>query len=336
MDEQLLLGIQTQLRQLLEQNSAVSSRLEALEEEKLGDRGRELLNIHATAREKSLTLTFGETKDGREDISPTSLRLFLDHYDLTTAQNLRKGVKDWEDKEFRARELRLQLRGKPAEWLAHEQSMSQVWIRNDEEIKQKLIERYMGTQSIELNIIRFEELSQNESEGLSEYMTRCQRYGSEAFGSMDPTSTQQRIVWKFLNGIRDSEVRGAVIKEKWMKTDREAKSYEEVLKIAETAKMSKIATVATGGKTAADKLPKVAAAKVPVKKHQTRSNGARNKQSSSDSGRSSDSSTYFKKCHYCQTTGHWGGWKLCEKRKKEDPDWTPYPKRRKESDDKDF
>ena len=56
--------------------------------------------------------------------------------------------------------------GKVAAWIAQESVMRQECF---------------GTQSIELNIISFEELQKNEGESLVDYMTRCQNKGYQAF-----------------------------------------------------------------------------------------------------------------------------------------------------------
>ena len=42
--------------------------------------------------------------------------------------------------------------------------MLSTWVKDDVEIIRRLKERFMGTQSTELNIIAFEELSQNQTE----------------------------------------------------------------------------------------------------------------------------------------------------------------------------
>ncbi len=202
------------LQLVVESNRTLEQRLGVLEAEKTvkqeggtGQGGvsssgiREVVSVQMGGREKALTVTFGEN-----DCSASSLRLFLDHFNLAVEQNLQKEVKGWDDSEFRARELRLQIRGEPALWLSSESAMLKVWLKDDKEIIKRLKERYMGTQSLELNIISFEDLHQNEGETLAQYMTRCQLRGFEAFGAMqEPRSTQQRIVWKFLSGIRDND-----------------------------------------------------------------------------------------------------------------------------------
>ena len=298
------------------------------------------------AKEKSLQLTFGEG-----ECSPTALRLFLDHYNLAKNQNVKRGVAGWDDAEFRANELRYQLRGEPALWLSQENSMLSSWVADDEEIIRRLKERFMGTQSTELNIIAFEEVNQRQTESLSQYMTRCQGLGQQAFGELnEPRSTQQRIVWKFLSGVRDPEVRNAVIREKWMKSTTEAKSYDEILKIAETAKMARIATTATGrGNTTSGAVGAVSDSGYRGKVGQKRkgsdesyssrnSTGSEPSRSSIGSNRSSAGSTRSStgsgrgstgnesgnfKCYYCNERSHYGGWKACPKKGREDPGWTP-------------
>ena len=333
--------IMKKLEEIQNANNSMSERVAALEVKSEDQPKQEVASenpdhsnpkiiVGTSNKEKTLQLTFGD-----KECSPTALRLFLDHYNLAKEQNIRKNIDGWKDAEFRANELRYQLRGEPALWISQESTMLKLWVKSDTEIIQKLKDRFLGTQCIELNIIGFEELSQLPSESLSQYMTRCQQLGYEAFGEFDVQSTQQRIVWKFLSGIRDPEVRNAVIREKWMKNKNEAKSFEEVLKIAETAKMAKIATVATGGQKSSNNEAAKVLAMSGVKER--RNNYRRPLHSSSESyrsGRSSngsrtssssgtDNRTVNFVCHYCDQKSHYGGWKLCPKRLNEDPSWTP-------------
>ena len=286
---------------------------------------------HNHGREKRVIMTFGD-----EDTSPTSLILFLDHYEIARQQNLAKHVPGWGCANFRANELRYQMRGEVAMWISQESAMLNAeWTKDDEEIIKRLKTRFMGTQCIELNIMSFEDLRQDESESLASYMTRCQRRGMEAFGEMDPASTQQRIVWKFLSGIRDQNVRSQVIKEKWMASNREAKNYQEVLKIAETARMHHMATNATapGGSQPKAKVAAMTRSRVKDRREGSRhnssesakssySNSSSNSISSGGTSSSSGSMPNFR-CHYCNTTEHFGGWKFCKKRQDSEPNWTP-------------
>jgi hypothetical protein len=313
------------------------------ENQQAGGSGMTQVVVQGAAKEKSLSLTFGD------DESPMALKLFVEHYNLAKNQNMRKNVEGWQEKGFRANELRFQLRGRAAAWVLQESAMQSDWVKDDEEIIKKLLERYLGTMSVELNIISFEDLRQHEGESLSEYMTRCQEKGYQAFSDFGPKGVQQRIVWKFLSGIRDADVRKEVIKEKWMVSSSESKGFAEVLKIAETAKLTKVAVVATGGK--GNETGKIgAAARVEERRNAHRpyrSNGGRNAgrtahssgestSSGATSGRNSSGSskrgsaesdqgnvgTNFL-CHYCKERTHYGGWKMCERRRKENPNWKP-------------
>lgn len=295
---------------------------------------RHEFRVSTAAKEKTLTLTFG---DG--DCSATKLRLFLDQYHLAVTQNQRRQVDGWEDESFRANELRFQLAGEPALWVAQESAMLNVWTKSDTEIITRLKQRYLGVLSLELNIVSFEELKQGESETLAQYMTKCQQKGMEAFGDFDePRGLQQRIVWKFLSGIRDPGVRAEVIRQKWMLSRKEAKSYDEVLKIAQQAKLDRIAAVATG-QGGEKKFGKVAAASTAsTRVRERRDAPRRTPHASSESNKSAGSNSSFNSressgsagnesgnflCHYCGTKNHYGGWKLCNKRLDENPSWRP-------------
>lgn len=200
----------------------------------------------------------------------------------------------------------------------------------------------MGTQSIELNILMFEELSQSEGEDLAAYMTRCQHKGLEAFqGLGEPVSTQQRIIWKFLSGIKDQSVRAEVIRQRWMKSPTEPKGYDEVLLIAEQAKLDKLATTATGtGKRGSFQVAPVS--KVTERRKAGTNYRPRTPHSSGESNGSTPSSNTSRGsfgssgdasgggssngnflCHFCKTTSHFGGWRACPKRAQEEPSWKP-------------
>ena len=90
----------------------------------------------------------------------------------------------WGDAEFRANELRYQLRRPPALWLSQEDSMLSSWVKDYVEVIRRLKGRFVGTQCTERNIIAFEDLSQNQTENLIQYMTRCQGTGQQAFSKL--------------------------------------------------------------------------------------------------------------------------------------------------------
>ena len=130
------MAIQKQLAALASTNENIVARLDTLEEGKPSTQsptdevtsdlgGGPVTHVgsprnYAQEREKSLTLTFGDTGN----CTARSLRLFIDHYELAASQKRDRGIEGWWDPTFRARELRLQLRGEPALWISHESAMT--------------------------------------------------------------------------------------------------------------------------------------------------------------------------------------------------------------------
>ena len=156
----------------------------------------------------------------------------------------------------------------------------------------------------------------------------------------EPRTTQLRIIWKFLSGIKVAGVRSEIIRQKWMKSESEAKSYEEVLKIAQQSKLNRLAAVATGtdgdkkgvqGKVASAPFMKVKERREADRSRRTphtssdssRSSAITNSLTSADSGASRGGNQGNFLCHYCKTQNHFGGWRLCDKRLKENPSWIP-------------
>ena len=191
-------------------------------------------------RERPLTRTFGT------DTSANALMEFLDHYTLCVDINVQKGIPGWDRPDYRAKELRCQLTGEAATMIRQEEAMLEPWVNDDREIIKKLKDRWVNRDCIELDIIEFEEARQSDNESLAQFMTRVKGLGQRAFSEFDPRGMQQRIIWRFLDGVRDRDVRASIIRERWMVDRVKPKSYDEVLKIGENALMVKVAAQATG------------------------------------------------------------------------------------------
>ena len=181
-------------------------------------------------------MTFGE------DTSAKMLRTFISHYRLVRAVN-RDDEKfvQWQDTAYRAKKLKLVLRGEAGEYISNEESMGKIWVNDDDEILQHLLDRYSNTQMVELNIMEFEKAVQKSNEPLCEFLSRVQRLALEAFEDEPKDIREKRIAWRFLSGILDTDVRTALIKEGWMIDKRTPKSPEEILKIAESTRQRAVA-----------------------------------------------------------------------------------------------
>jgi hypothetical protein len=260
----------------------------------------------ASAKEKQLSKFFGV------DTSATALLEFLDHYRLCVEINQAKKVPGWGDPDYRAKELRFQLQGEVAIYVRQEETMGQDWVNDDKKIIEKLKERWLNRDCIELDIIEFEEARQGEYETLAQFMQRLKGLGQRAFSEFDPNGMHQRIIWRFLDGVKEKDIRSEIIRARWMKDRKTPKPYDEVLKIAENAKMIKVAAGATGhnghGSGSSKSNAIQVAAMVP--------HGRKNVRGTPPSRpRAFD-------CFYCRQR-HPGGWRTCEKRKRENPDWEP-------------
>ena len=274
-------------------------------------------------KEKSIELTFGD------DTSPHLLEKFTAHYSLVDRINKARGVRVWRKPGYRALMLRSALRGAASEFVENaENIMLTPWVENDQEILQKLMERYVTNAAIELRIIEFETASQLEGEPLGEYMVRIQRLMEKAYSTHPQYIKEVRVVWQFLNGLRDRDVREALIKEKWMKDGQNAKSYDEILKIAETVVNAKVAAKATGQVKAqgfkSGTINALSSSNTTGKKS-PKNKGKYNYRSNSSPYNTSGSRTRKDSlvCWYCEKKDHEGGWQQCPLREEKDPQWKP-------------
>ena len=265
-------------------------------------------------KEKSIDVTFGD------DTSPHLLEKFLAHYSLVDRINRARGVRVWKKAEYRALMLRSALRGTASEYVENaEQIMLSSWVSDDQGIVNQLKQRYITNAAIELRIIQFETASQSEGEPLGEYLTRLQKLMEKANSSHPQYIKQVRVVWQFLNGLRDKDVREALIKEKWMADGQKAKSYDEILKIAETVVNTKVAGRATG--KVATGSGNLGVAKDSRGGQKSPNNKSR--YSTPNRGPYPGANRGNWECYYCKKRDHDGGWAKCPLRLEKDPQWKP-------------
>ena len=272
-------------------------------------------------REQQVTLTFGD-----DDTLPGSLERFISHYELVREINLERGVRVWNKPSYRALMLRMALRGPAADYLEQEARMLSLWVKDDVQILEKLRARYVKNAAVELHIIAFETASQKEGEPLGEYMVRLQKLIENAYTEHPAFIKQGRVVWQFLNGARDRDVREALIKDGWMKDSKNTKSYEEILKTAEAVVNTKKAARATGKVTGATTTAgSVSSTQFQSEARSYQANqgrgGMKRLTSRGKRGGSSNNTQGNWFCFFCKTTEHSGGWKLCPKFKKDYPNW---------------
>ena len=282
-------------------------------------------------QEIPLKISFGE------ETTPTAWLAFKSHFELVKKANVMRGIESWNNKEYRALMCRLQMRGTAASYVEQQAVLNPSWASDDGAIMQQLSQMYYTSDAIEVRIIRFEEATQMQDESLSEYMTRLQQLANQSFASEPSDIVRKRVVWRFLAGLRDREVRSQLIKEKWMENDGKAKSYDEVMKIALAALSCKRATQVTGTsrnqgavnaqvKIVENHFDDVAEEERRVAQVQKNVQLVIKKEPSHlmnrGKGYQEKKNQRKFKCYYCNKI-HPGGWFVCLKRLKEDPDWKP-------------
>ena len=272
-----------------------------------------------TGREEKLDISFGT------DCSGKALRRFMDKWKVVKHLNVAAKLTGWDQSEYRANKLKLALQGEAFDYVSFESTMpNKVWTDNDDEILVKLEDRYMKIHAIELNILEFEKSAQEPKEPLSEFLSRIQRLAVEAYDGDNETELERKLAWRFVTGVRSDSIRKKLMEYGWMKTRREAKPLEDLLKIAEIAKMTEEAVRVTGPDRPAsvnvccshdDQMgDTVNVAKFERRKKQS--------SDSSKSGSSSKSYNEFYECWYCKQR-HKGGWSACALRQQKEPDWRP-------------
>ena len=252
-------------------------------------------------REEKLDIIFGQ--DG--DYSASSLRRFIEKYRVVKKLNEAARHKGWDSSEFRANKLKLYLQGDAFDFVSFDDSMGHEWARDDEEIIEKLQDRYLNVQAIENNISSFENSRQGEKEILNDYMARLKQLAKDAFEGETQRELDRKVAWKFLSGVKDERIKRKLVEDGWMRNRREAKPLEEILKMAELVKR-------TEEKPAVSRsLPPLTVYKEPeppvnrVKKPSAESNISNSTKSSG---------AEYLQCWYCDSK-HKGGWRNCSKRK---------------------
>ena len=240
-----------------------------------------------TGKEEQITTKFGDV------LTPNALKEFIDDYKMARYLNQKERLINWDDNVYRATKLRRALQGTAVAYIRGEKAMGQTWPDDDDEILDSLRQRYLSTEAYESMVAEAEAIRQNDSEPLPEYMSRIQRAIWEAYDDEPSQVKNKRTMWKFMDGLKNKEIRSEIIKSKWLN-----KSPDEILLIAETTRKNMEATSVTG-KSKQGSVAGVSGNKKPATKKKE-----------------------HPLCLYCKRL-HPGGWQKCFKRMRENSDWVP-------------
>ena len=279
----------TQEQALQLEKDQVEMELKTLAQNRMGESSRAAGMFANRGKEERIDLTFGE------QVTPAAWKAFTSHYKVVRDINVQEEFIHWDSSSFRAKKIRLALRGEPAQYVTQENSMGQTWTENDDGIIDHLTARYVNTHAIEAQIAEFERSDQSSREPLTEYMSRLQGLVAEGFPGEPQGILDKRVAWRFLNGVRSEKIKEKLLESGWMKNRTEVKPLSDILQVAEAARKIMEAQRATSNKGEST-TGTAGAAQFP--------------------GQAKAFS-----CYYCNSSSH--GWYKCPKRIEEQPNWEP-------------
>ena len=308
----------------------------------------EVMPFSNNAREERMDCFFGEDNN----MTPVAMRRFVERYKTIKKMNRQLRITGWDKAGYRAGKIKLSLKGPAFDYVEFACKMEESWTDDDDLLLEKLQDKFIKVQAIEMSILQFEQSVQENREGISEFMGRLKRLVREAYDGDSQQEMDRKVAWRFVSGLTDRNVRDKIIDGGWMRNRQEAKELDELQRIAEQTKRNDEASRAMSKNSGhislfedkkcwESELDTIAAFS-----SSGNTSGSRSKTNSPDSAGSSrggssrkvstpDNSENFE-CYYCRTKSHRGGWFHCPKRKKENPAWKPKNNERTSNNRKDF
>lgn len=254
-----------------------------------------------------------------EDASSQEWQAFFSNYKLVDKANKMMRIKDWENEEYVAVKIRLQITGDLEQWINVSESAGEKWMEKSSTLIEKIKSRMEGADGIELQIKSFEDCKQHREEPIETFLTRLRKIASIAFSNEAELSVRSRVIWKFISNLENEFIRQEILRDRWMTDSNEPKEYAQILnsaKRAETLQKSMIASSKVGISVAHE-------ASSSTNSYETLFNDVQSIQSQLNSlVLNQNSRPQISKCWYCHRF-HKGGYKSCYKRAKENPTWMP-------------
>ena len=282
-----------------------------------------------TAKEERMECYFGEDSI----YSAVAMRRFAERYLTIRDMNTQLRITGWDNPTYRAGKIILCLKGDAFDYVKFAKSTGEEWTSSDDSLLEKLKDKFINVQAIEMNILHFEQSYQDPKESISEYMSRLKRAVREAYDGDTQRDLDRKVAWRFVSGVTEKRVRDKILECGWMLNRQEAKPLDELEKIAEYTKRNEDTSRAMSKNVGHGSVSMFEAEEGMVAAFNRRNSGPRSKTPSteskssegsrnSDTSRSSDLPLDFLQCYYCKQK-HRGGWLYCSKRKKESPTWRP-------------
>ena len=163
-------------------------------------------------REEKMDIAFGN--DG--ECTARALRRFIDKYKIVKELNVSAKLTGWDKPEYRANKIKMALQGDAFDYVSLENTMLKTWTSNDVEVLEKLKDRYMNIQAIEVNILEFEKSQQEPKEPLNEFLSRLQRLVKDAYDGDGEAELEKKVDWRFVNGVRNENIYSEKVDGRWL------------------------------------------------------------------------------------------------------------------------
>ena len=284
------------------------------------------------AREEKMNCYFGE----ENNFTPVAMRRFVERYKTIKKMNTQLRITGWDNKQYRAGKIKLCLKGMAFDYIEFACVMEEEWAEDDEKLLERLQDKFINVQAIEMNILKFEQSVQEPRETIAEFLGRLKRAVREAYDGDSQLELDRKVAWRFVSGLSDKHVRDKLIDGGWMKNRQAAKELDELQRIAEHTKRNEDTSKAlnrNSGQIALLEDRSWEGEQDTIASFRSGSSGGRSKTNSTQSSSSREAgssrvttpeqlSENFE-CYYCKTKSHRGGWYHCPKRRKENPNWKP-------------
>ena len=260
------------------------------------------------------------------------MRRFVERYNTIKKMNIQLRITGWDSEQYRAGKIKLCLKGTAFDYVEFACNMEEEWAENDILLLERLQDKFVKVQAIEMSILHFEQSVQEPRETIAEFMGRLKRSVRDAYDGDSQQELDRKVAWKFVSGLTERNVRDKLLDGGWMRNRQAAKELDELQRVAGQAKRNDETSKEmsrNSGHVAVieerkwdDNLPETLAAfssgRIEPRSNVNSPDSGRTSRGSSNGsnslrGRTSEASSENFECYYCKTKSHRGGWFHCPK-----------------------
>ena len=130
---------------------------------------------------------FGE----ENNVTPVAMRRFVERYNTINKMNIQR-ITGWDSEQYRAGKIKLCLKGTAFDYVEFACNMEEEWAENDILLLERLRDKFVKVQAIEMSILHFEQSVQEPRETIAEFMGRLKRSVRDAYDGDSQVTTRIR------------------------------------------------------------------------------------------------------------------------------------------------